>query len=273
MIDWKKNMAEVKVLIDSGGLIYSSTMGTKVLDEVGNPIREDNKFVYKDKAVEEVCYHADNILLQLFSTLQCTHYLGFVDTEFSNSFRRKINPHYKKNRDDKVPPKFIKELKKHLIQEWGFIPSKGIEADDLVSIYANHYKEQPIILYSNDKDVLNLPYLTYNGIKCTIQQNTEEHYKEFFWKSMIIGDSADHIRALKGKGEKFADKLFQENNNDLDIIPKVIFNEYLKLYGEFTGIQEFYRTYNCLHMIKDLSELPEDYKVEIQEFIRVPGTF
>ena len=272
MIDWKKERVMVKILIDSGGIIYSSTMGNKVLDENNNPIKEDNKFKYTEKTVEEACYHADNMLLQLFTTLQCTHYLGFVDTEFLNSFRRKLNPQYKANRDDRSSPKWLKEVKNHLIQEWGFIPSKGyIEADDMVRIYANHYKDENIIIQSSDKDLLNLPFLTYNGRTGTLQQNTEEHYKNFFWTQMVTGDSADNVKALPRKGEKYAQKLFLENQDKN--IEEVIFREYLSIFGENKGIEEFYKTYKSLHIVESLNELPEEHRLEIQEFRQIPGQF
>lgn len=273
MIDYKKEKSICKVLIDAGGLVYSATLGNKALDENNNPIKVNNKFVYKEKTVEEVCYHADNILLQLFTTLSCTHYIGFVDTEFRNSFRRKINPLYKANRDNKPVPKFTKEAKQHLMQEWGFIPSGGyIEADDLVSIHANHYKDEPIILYSNDKDVYNLPYLTYDGKNCTIYQNNEEHYKNFFWGQMIMGDSADNISGIRGKGKKYVQELFEKNPEAS--LESLVFNEFIKFYGEFKGVQEFYKTYSSLHTIRNFDELPDsEVTKKIQEWNRVPGTF
>ena len=37
---------ETIAIIDADFLLYTATMGNKVLDEQGNPVRQDNKFVY-----------------------------------------------------------------------------------------------------------------------------------------------------------------------------------------------------------------------------------
>ena len=88
---------------------------------------------------------------------------------------------------------------------------------------------------------------------------------------MVTGDSADNVKALPRKGEKYAQKLFLENQDKN--IEEVIFREYLSIFGENKGIEEFYKTYKSLHIVESLNELPEEHKFEIQEFRQVPGTW
>ncbi len=43
------NTGQNRVIIDSGQILYSALSGNKVLDESGNPTKENGKFVYTQK--------------------------------------------------------------------------------------------------------------------------------------------------------------------------------------------------------------------------------
>ena len=73
---------------------------------------------------------------------------------------------------------------------------------------------------------------------------------------MIIGDSSDNIKGIPGKGKAFVNKLFEEQTNNLR---DLVFKTYLEHFGEYLGIQEFYKNYMCLKIL-------DDYDIEIPEF-------
>jgi hypothetical protein len=73
----------------------------------------------------------------------------------------------------------------------------------------------------------------------------------YFWKSMIIGDTADNIKGLEGKGKAFADKLL-DNIPDNNIMRLLVFKEYISQYGEYYGVIKFYQNYLCLKIRDDL---------------------
>lgn len=268
MIDYKKNMQEVRVIIDSGSMLYSATNGNKVLDESGNPIRENNKFVYTDKKLEEVIYHLDNILIQLFNSTQATHFVGFLDYNSKDSKRKKVDPRYKSKRKDKIPPLWLKEAKEHLCTQWGFIKvDDGWEADDYCKLYMEKFKEFNPILVTVDKDLRYSEGIVMGAKDGTISINTAfDEYKQLCYQ-LICGD--EDLPGIKGKGKDFCDKLFegvQENE-----LLKLVFQSFIDKYGVFNGSIEYYKHFYCLYIRK----YPEEFEKEVifQEFNKVPGTF
>jgi hypothetical protein len=66
---------------------------------------------------------------------------------------------------------------------------------------------------------------------------------------MITGDTADNIKGIVGKGISFADKLLL-NINDEANIRNLVFEEYINHYGEYKGIELFYKNYKLLKIIE-----------------------
>ena len=68
---------------------------------------------------------------------------------------------------------------------------------------------------------------------------------------MIVGDSADNIKGLEGKGKAFADKLLL-NVDDAESMRTLVFEEYINQYGEYHGVSKFYQNYICLKIKDDI---------------------
>lgn len=279
MFEYK--VSDKKLIIDSGSILFSGINPNKLLDENQNPIKEDGKYVYYDKTWEEVEYHLSNLLIGIFNNLNAGEYIGFVDnTRLSESLRRKVNSSYKSNREGKEAPKWLREAKEYLINSWSFVSvTNGYEADDMCRIHQIFYKEDHPILISVDKDILFTEGITYDPRGGTIRTNELQDEELALWKSMIIGDSADNIIGLKGKGKVFAAEFFVSLLLDpLDPgagfripLKEAIFKLYIDTLGLIKGTEEFYKNLYCLYIRRELSELgTED---TISEFIRVPGTY
>lgn len=255
-------------LIDGDYLLYVATNPDKELDQEGQPVKKDNKFVYLENNVIRSIEKVNTIIIDILDSIEAECYLGFLT---GGSFRYKINQDYKANRKDRIRPKYLKVIKEYLIDEWKFYQHNELEADDLVRIARNKWDftkelsslsltfEQAIIV-SNDKDILNLEGLHYNPQKKQFVDTNEKEALDYFWKSMIIGDQGDNIHGLRGKGEKFVEKLLIEN---LGIpIESIVFNEYIQFHGEKKGIEEFYKNYRSLLILDEYKnlELPEPIK-------------
>ena len=106
----------------------------------------------------------DEKIQNIFIQTGATHYVLFISN--SPYFRHKISPDYKSNRNKyKSPLKWLKTLKKYLIEEWGAQSMDLVEADDLCAYWYKNINSKlkkidkegfdEIILCSPDKDLLN----------------------------------------------------------------------------------------------------------------------
>jgi 5'-3' exonuclease len=78
----------------------------------------------------------DEKIQNIFIQTGATHYVLFISN--SPYFRHKISPDYKSNRNKyKSPLKWLKTLKKYLIEEWGAQSMDLVEADDLCAYWMN----------------------------------------------------------------------------------------------------------------------------------------
>lgn len=100
--------------------------------------------------------------------------------EGKNNFRKVIYPDYKGNR----PPSSVRlewdrveELKNFLKHPFINAEAEGFEADDVIASLVDHYKaEEEVIIWSNDKDMLQL---IRKGV--TVYKSFQELNKKYKW--------------------------------------------------------------------------------------------
>lgn len=217
-----------------------------------------NKKDEPEKSLDDCIQLAKLYVTGVLIRSEADYYSGFL-TEGKESFRYKIYPDYKGQRTGEVP-KYFKEVKQFLRDEYGFVSSKQYEADDLILIVEKELKakDYQIVIISADKDIINTA-----GSR--INPNREEEFNivddqfadEYFWKSMIIGDSADNIKGIPGKGVKFANQLFEEcelvkgAETQIGLFRNEILYLYIDKFGEYKGIEEFYKNYKCLKILNE----------------------
>ena len=92
------------------------------------------------------------------------------------------------------------------------------EADDIIAILANKYKDQETIwIASSDKDFIQLQETPKVNIYDPLKQQFKPSVDKEFYKKIhiMIGDSSDNIKAIKERlGEKTAIKMI----NELDVL-------------------------------------------------------
>lgn len=248
---------ETVLLFDGDFLLFFATMGNKVLDDDGNPVRQDNKFVYTDKTFEEVTKCADDIINNLLDKANADYYVGYLGN--SKSFRYDIYPEYKANRKaDK--PMWFKELKEYLSDKWKFeLLNNGLEADDAVNIARNILKsDYNIIITTTDKDLIKCISGKYIDAKnLDIIRTSKEKATEAFWTSMIVGDSVDNIKGIPKCGKKFAENLFKDVKHHYYKL--LVTDAYLNRFEREVALKEFDKNYKLLYILDTF----EGFEVEL----------
>ena len=117
----------------------------------------------------------------------------------SDNFRYAINPQYKANRKDARRPKWLQEIREHLVVKHGASISNGREADDDLGIAQCAAPEGTTIIASIDKDLLMIPGKHYNFVKGVHKEVSVLDGKHHLYYQLIMGDKADNIFGYDGK--------------------------------------------------------------------------
>ena len=138
---------------------------------------------------------------QMLIDARCDKYYFFVTT--STNFRDHIVDDYKANRKDVVRPVNLKWAKQWAVANLNAVWKAGMEADDLLGIFAEQH-DHPVI-WSLDKDLRQIPgeHLddeTRQIVTVTklgkLQDKGKKTYFDGgcgFYYQLLVGDGADHI--------------------------------------------------------------------------------
>lgn len=226
-------------LIDADGLIYIVAYCKQKRDEGGMPLLNDLGHPDRETKTLDQCKAAmDDIIKNILLASGAREYLMFLTV--GKNFRYKIYSDYKANRKSLEKPEHFDRIKEYLITDYKAVYHTDLEADDLCLIYSKKIPDSFIV--SPDKDILGLEGTHYNynkGEWITVDRQTASYN---LWKSVITGDTADNIKGIPGKGEKFASVLL----GDADIYPDKVLLAYIDKFGEEEGVEEFYKNYKVL---------------------------
>lgn len=211
-----------------------------------------NKKDEPEKTLEECIQGADSYLSGLINGSKILEFHLFFT--IGKNFRYDVYPEYKANRIKSEKPAFFNETRQYLIDTYKGIYGYELEADDLLCIYKKKYidESKPYIVISTDKDINNLEGINYDIKNDVVRIVDSEFAEQYFWGSIITGDTADNIKGIPGKGPAFVKKIWEENS-DITVFKSKVIYEYLKYFGEEKGIDEFYKNYKCLK-IKNMHE-------------------
>lgn len=251
-----------KVCLIDGGMLLWKTVPNRVLTET------ELMYMSPEKTLQETYDLIDwYITEKIFKPVNPDYFIGFVDGSRANNFRTQVSDSYKSNRIGKELPKYFKEAKEYLQTKWNFCMPEGIEVDDALLITENRLKnDYQVIIACQDKDILNTEGVRYNPVKdewieCS---NTREEYA--FWRSMITGDTADAVVGIFGKGEKYFEKLLKLYAEKDEALHSIILHAYIENYGEYKGIEEFYKNYKLLKILREKEDfiIPEIQSINKQ---------
>lgn len=165
----------------------------------------------------------------IINTLMCgVDKCGYVDEwklflTGKGNFRNDIaiTAPYKGNRADKVKPKHLAALRKHLMREWKADMSEGQEADDSIAIEATKLGDDGVIV-SLDKDLDQVAGWHYNFIKKEAYYITENVGLLKLYMQILTGDSADNIIGLRGIGNVKAKKMLEEAVDEIELFQRCV---------------------------------------------------
>ena len=134
-----------------------------------------------------------------------------VAVKGKGNFRKDLYPEYKANRkelDDKLK-KALSYGHAHMTSKWDAIEAHGMEADDLVAIWAYEAREleMPYFVVGIDKDLLQIPGNHYNFNKQEHMFVDDDAADLNLNLQCLIGDNSDNIPGIKGIGKVKAAKI------------------------------------------------------------------
>jgi len=239
-----------------------------------------NMFVDTDSIFFKIAYNAktENELRKSFNTFCNTMELSIKEKlsnpfdeeeNFSvlyaikglNNFRKELSGDYKAKRpelDQDIKDR-LNFLHKHAVKK-GAIEATGMEADDLVSIWAYEARErkEQYVICGIDKDLLQIPGNHYNYNKATWQFIDDETAHYNLMLQCLTGDTTDNIMGLKGIGPKKGAKLL-EGVSSAELWSKV--QDLWKEHGYHQ--EQCLTSYNLLRMLTTWEEY-EKIKTYIQ---------
>ena len=194
------------VLIDADILVYQvSAAGEDVVN-----FDEDTVVAWAD--VEALTQVAVNSVGDIQRNTDCNNaVLCFSDRQ---NFRKKILTTYKANRSGNRKPIAYAGLKEKLKKCYETFEKPTLEGDDIIGILATHpsiIKGRKVI-YSQDKDLLQIPGRHYNIKEKCFQEVTEEAANRHHYMQTLSGDRTDNYFGCPGIGPKKAEAVLDKTD-------------------------------------------------------------
>lgn len=174
-------------------------------------------------------YRADTTVQTIIEMTRASDYEMFLSDALPNNFRFKIWNKYHANRT-KPKPRWLEDIKEHLVTMHGATFAHGQEADDALGIRQTFFNENgeyqdydygESIICSNDKDLLQIEGLHYNipsGI--TVRQSSWWGLN-WFYQQILIGDKVDNIEGVRGIGKVWAERLLAHCKSEEELFTVV----------------------------------------------------
>ncbi len=161
------------------------------------------------------CWQADELVKRILEDVGATESRIYISGE--NNFRYGIYPDYKANRRDKPRPKFVEDVREHLVLHWSGEICDGIEADDALGINAGRIadgvvgdsNENSFVICSIDKDLFQIPGRHYNFVRNEFRDISGLEGWYNFYLQVLTGDPADNISGCPGIGKVKAPRTLQ----------------------------------------------------------------
>lgn len=179
--------------------------------------------VKEDEPLDIAYHRCDELIRQLLHETGADTYTVFLSDK--QNFRKIVNPEYKANRKDQVPPQYLTQCKEFLADEWNATSQAYLEADDLLGIS----QTEGSVICTLDKDLLMVPGQHYSwqisGPNWVREARWEEtkHFDGLrqFYMQMLIGDTSDNIQGIYRVGPKKAFAIIDHLNDEQEMFDVV----------------------------------------------------
>jgi DNA polymerase-1 len=235
------DLLEPKICLVDGDIIcYKIASNKKQTEE------EIKKYgLQEERTWEQVKGELDEYLQVLMLKTSSTQYI--LALSVGECFRYNLYPEYKANRKDAIRPKYLDRIKEYLITDYKAIYYKGLEADDILCICSNTYKDS--FIASIDKDLMQIPGLHFNLTSFKYDEVDEKTAKYNLFKQLLVGDSTDNIKGCPSIGKIGAEKAYSKDLENPSIFPNIALMHYIRVLGEDEGIRQFYLNYRLVKLL------------------------
>ena len=220
----------MKALIDGDIIAYRFAFINEYDIDFGD---EGEPSIITIAKAEEAMVDVDHFIQWILDTTGCDEYI--VCLTGKDNFRYNVLPEYKNNRNESTVPTLVDVLKKYMIKSWNAQREPKLEADDLMSIYA----DKDSVICTIDKDLDHVVGHHFNWNKKEKYEIDEIQAKHFFYIQSLMGDSTDGIRGCPKVGKvnatKVADDIIKHQYTDeeaFEVIFEIYKQKYLKYIDE-----------------------------------------
>jgi hypothetical protein len=188
-------------------------------------------------------------LAGIFNSFSAKGYIFCFSGKSTNTFRSyvAIEKEYKGTR--KEDPSFYEgkiedmaEVVSVIMKIHPTLIFNDLEADDIICFL----QTKDTFVYSNDKDLKQIPGLHFDFLKKELITITEEEAFRSLCYQLIVGDTTDCIPGLKGYGPKKADAIMASTYTKN--LLNTILIEYQKVLGLTHGTDAFVETWNLVKL-------------------------
>ena len=142
-----------------------------------------------------------------------------VAVKGKGNFRKDLYPLYKANRNRDYDPEHAAALNyghKYMVEKYNAVMANGMEADDLVCIWAYEAREQErnYLIAGIDKDLKQIPGHHYNFNKQEFDFVDDDTAHRNLMLQCLTGDGGDNIPGIKGIGPKKAANILGSTRMD-----------------------------------------------------------
>jgi 5'-3' exonuclease len=196
-----------ELLIDGDILLYQYGCTNESRIEWGEGITSE----WSD--FEQAKSELDSFLVSLMLQTSTKKLLIAFSSIEPPSFRYKVLPTYKHNRQNKEKPKLYYDLRNYMLENYPCKTKPGLEGDDILGIEATLYPGKYIIC-STDKDMKQIPGEHYNWRIKKRFKVSEEEADRWFYTQIFTGDSTDGYLGCPGIGPVKANNYLNSIKHD-----------------------------------------------------------
>jgi 5'-3' exonuclease len=161
--------------------------------------------------MEVAIMRADDLMRRIMEETGATSYKAFLTG--SDNFRLEHNPEYKANRKDVPRPRWLQDVRQHLVLNYNASVEDGQEADDALGIYQCANTDTTIC--SIDKDLLMIPGFHYNFVTGEhLEQHPIPAIRRMYYQ-LLMGDRTDNVFGFDGIARQTIPKKLQHVFDEL----------------------------------------------------------
>jgi len=197
-----------------------------------------DSILFKAACTQDNVHETKNVVDRVIrdTMVDCWAKEAYLAIKGKDNFRYNVYSEYKANRKDKEMDEKLRERLNaayfHILDKWDAIPADGMEADDLVCIWAHEAREaeNDWVIAHIDKDINQIAGNHYNYNTKEVYFIDDDTADMNFCIQLLIGDSGDNIPKIrKGYGIKTAQKALADTTYE-NRIDKVV-DEWQRGYG------------------------------------------